>query len=191
MQTSMEYEISLVESLREKCFPKRGWLEWVQGKGSKPYKGLLMNSRKFGDTRNLMTCLRSSKKSKRHLSCCHYTEYWMTPYEYNNISAISLITNEKNEANEANEAVNVLATCLSNQMTSSRQIRTWHYEVVFVYKNGHNFIKRATSSLKFLIRETISQIFQHLMVTIRKTENKNFDIISLTWLSKNMNGPRI
>ena len=101
----------------------------------------------------------------------------MIPYEYNNISAISLITNEKNEANEA---VNVLATCLSNQMTSSRQINMWHYDVVFVYKNGHYFIKRTTSSLKFLIRETISQIFQHLMVTIRKTENKNFDIFSLT-----------
>ena len=43
-----------------------------------------------------------------------------------------------------NEAANVLATCLSNQMTPWRHIRMWHYDIVFVFKNGHYFIKRTT-----------------------------------------------
>ena len=37
---------------------------------------------------------------------------------------------------------NVFATCLSNQMTPPRHIRTWHYKVIFVNRKGHYFIKR-------------------------------------------------
>ena len=34
-----------------------------------------------------------------------------------------------------NEAANVLTTSLSNQMISLRHIKTWRYDVVFVYEN--------------------------------------------------------
>ena len=39
------------------------------------------------------------------------------------------------------KAADVLATFLSNQMMSSRQIMTWHYDTVYVHRNGHYFIK--------------------------------------------------
>ena len=48
-----------------------------------------------------------------------------------------------------NKVANVLATCLSNQMSSSRRITTWHYDVVFVYKDSHYFIKSTALSLEF------------------------------------------
>ena len=50
------------ESLRQMCCQKLVWLEWVQGRD----KGLPVYIRKICSTRNLVTGLRSSKKSKRH-----------------------------------------------------------------------------------------------------------------------------
>ena len=41
-----------------------------------------------------------------------------------------------------NEAANVLPSCLSNPMTLWRHIVTWHYDAVFVRKNGYYFIKK-------------------------------------------------
>ena len=49
----------------------------------------------------------------------------------------------KNELS-TNKVANVLATCLSNQVTSSRHITTWHYDVIIVNGNSHYFIKRIT-----------------------------------------------
>ena len=43
-----------------------------------------------------------------------------------------------------NKVGNVLAMCLSNQVMSSHHIMMWHYDAVFVYRNGHYFIKRIT-----------------------------------------------
>ena len=43
-----------------------------------------------------------------------------------------------NNLNNTNEVANVLATRFSNQVTSSRRIATWHYDVVFVHRNGHS-----------------------------------------------------
>ena len=53
------------------------------------------------------------------------------------------MSNEENRKCD-NEAANVLATCLSDQMTSLHHNRTWHNnnDIVFVYKNSHYFIKR-------------------------------------------------
>ena len=40
----------LVKSLRDMCCQKLGWLEWVQGKESNPYKGLFILIRDLNDS---------------------------------------------------------------------------------------------------------------------------------------------
>ena len=76
-----------------------------------------------------------------HQICCDKKSESQSYYV--NSPSVKIYCNHYN-VHITNKVTNVLATCLSNQVTSSRHITTWHYDAVIVYRNGHYFIKRIT-----------------------------------------------